>query len=258
MRHTASLEQRTARCLSSSSEPLAANTWDWARCCHICTGTGLANVPRVPGLGSPRPHLHWDWTRQRRSCTRAGPSSLPSFVANQSTAGSPSGSAHARHRRRRCIHPGRGRCVASSRALSALSRSDLPGHASRGMVAHGCAAARIVCCIVLRCTAHLAGALGFVSVALITLIASSTACLLCLSLPFFATDEHRRGRAGSPAPAAAAAGSIRAFALGCPASIHRAAARSTSIGAAIRRPVQGNPAADVGGVSPLPVQMWRG
>ena len=44
---------------------------DWARPCHICTGTGLTPATSAPGLGTcpptsapelgtPRPHLRWD------------------------------------------------------------------------------------------------------------------------------------------------------------------------------------------------------
>ena len=28
---------------------------DWAQCCHICAGTGLAAATSAPGLGSPLP-----------------------------------------------------------------------------------------------------------------------------------------------------------------------------------------------------------
>jgi hypothetical protein len=34
---------------------------DWARRCHICTGTGLTPATSAPGLGSSPPHLHRDW-----------------------------------------------------------------------------------------------------------------------------------------------------------------------------------------------------
>jgi hypothetical protein len=46
---------------------------DWARPCHICTGTGLAPPTSAPGLGSPLPHLHRDWARPSHICTGTGP-----------------------------------------------------------------------------------------------------------------------------------------------------------------------------------------
>ena len=45
---------------------------DWARPCHICTGTGLAPATSAPGLGSPLPHLHRDWAHRCHICTRTG------------------------------------------------------------------------------------------------------------------------------------------------------------------------------------------
>ena len=43
---------------------------DWARRCHICTGTGLTPAISALGLGSPRPHLHRDWAHPVHIRTR--------------------------------------------------------------------------------------------------------------------------------------------------------------------------------------------
>jgi hypothetical protein len=44
---------------------------DWARSCHIRTGTGLTPAASAPGLDSPLPHLHRDWTHPCHICTRS-------------------------------------------------------------------------------------------------------------------------------------------------------------------------------------------
>ena len=49
--------------------PLPHRHRDWARRCHICTGTGLTTATFAPGLGSPLPHLHR--TRYPAVTTRA-------------------------------------------------------------------------------------------------------------------------------------------------------------------------------------------
>ncbi len=55
-----------------SGSPLPHLHRDWARPCHICTGTGLTPATSAPGLGSPLPHLHRDWARPCHSCTGTG------------------------------------------------------------------------------------------------------------------------------------------------------------------------------------------
>jgi hypothetical protein len=52
--------------------PLPHRHRDWARRCHICTGTGLTPATSAPGLGSPLPHRHQDWARRRHTCTGTG------------------------------------------------------------------------------------------------------------------------------------------------------------------------------------------
>jgi hypothetical protein len=43
--------------------------WDWARPCHVCTGTGLNPATSAPGLGSILPRLHRDWAHPCHICT---------------------------------------------------------------------------------------------------------------------------------------------------------------------------------------------
>jgi hypothetical protein len=54
---------------------------DWARPCHICTGTGLAPATSAPGLGSPLPHLHRDWAgKPHASALASYPAELRDLV----------------------------------------------------------------------------------------------------------------------------------------------------------------------------------
>ncbi len=56
--------------------PLPHLHWDWARRCHICTGTGLIRATSALGLDSPLPHLRWDWLAPATSALGLG-SPLP-------------------------------------------------------------------------------------------------------------------------------------------------------------------------------------
>jgi hypothetical protein len=44
--------------------PLPHLLRDWARRCHICSGTGLVAAASAPGMGSSLPHLRRDWARR--------------------------------------------------------------------------------------------------------------------------------------------------------------------------------------------------
>ena len=56
----------------SSSRPNLHSSAYACQPCHICTGTGLTPATSAPGLGSPLPHLHWDWAHPCHICTWTG------------------------------------------------------------------------------------------------------------------------------------------------------------------------------------------
>jgi hypothetical protein len=58
---------------------------DWARPTHICTGTGIAPPKSAPGLGSPLLHLHRDRASERSACSRSSSSSSSSTRTSAST-----------------------------------------------------------------------------------------------------------------------------------------------------------------------------
>jgi hypothetical protein len=41
---------------------------DWAHPAHICAGIGFTPPTSAHRLGSPRPHLHWDWAPPAHIC----------------------------------------------------------------------------------------------------------------------------------------------------------------------------------------------
>ena len=61
----------------SAHPPLPHLHRDWARPCHICSGTGLAPAPSAPALGSPLPDLHQVFARRCQICARRPGSPVP-------------------------------------------------------------------------------------------------------------------------------------------------------------------------------------
>ena len=55
------LEASVERLDETVGSPLPHLHRDWARPCHICTGTEPTPATSAPGLGPPLPHLDRDW-----------------------------------------------------------------------------------------------------------------------------------------------------------------------------------------------------
>jgi len=81
-------------CTPGLGSPLPHLHRDWARPCHICTGTGLApchictgtapgrgspHATSAPGRGSPLPHLQWDGAHPYHSAARPSACSARPF-----------------------------------------------------------------------------------------------------------------------------------------------------------------------------------